>query len=171
MASINKVTLIGNLGRDPEVRYTPSGSAVCNVTIATSRNWKNRDSGERQEETEWHRVVMYDKLAEIAGQYLKKGRSVYIEGRLKTRKWQDKEGRDTYTTEIIADQMQMLGGREDGGMGGGQRGGGSYGDDGGDMGAPAPAPRAAAPRQAPAQAPAAAPAPANYSDYEDDIPF
>ena len=115
MASLNKVHLIGNLGRDPEVRYTPNGSAVCNVSLATTRNWKSKDSGERQEETEWHRVVFYDRLAEIAGEYLKKGRSVYVEGRLKTRKWQDKEGKDQYTTEIIADQMQMLGGRGGGG--------------------------------------------------------
>ena len=117
MASVNKVIIIGNLGRDPEVRYTPSGSAVCNVSVATTRNWKNKDSGEKQEETEWHRVVFYDRLAEIAGEYLKKGRPVYVEGRLKTRKWQDKEGTDSYTTEIIADQMQLLGSRE--GMGGG----------------------------------------------------
>ena len=117
MASVNKVIIIGNLGRDPEVRYTPSGAAVCNVSVATTRNWKNRESGEKQEETEWHRVVFYDRLAEIAGEYLKKGRPVYVEGRLKTRKWQDKEGKDNYTTEIVAEQMQMLGSRE--GMGGG----------------------------------------------------
>ena len=117
--SVNKVILIGNLGRDPELRYTPSGAAVCNVSIATTRNWKSKDSGERVEETEWHRVVFYDRLAEIAGEYLKKGRPVYVEGRLKTRKWQDKDGKDNYTTEIVAEQMQMLGGREGGGMGGG----------------------------------------------------
>jgi single-strand DNA-binding protein len=128
MASINKVIIIGNLGRDPEVRYTPSGAAVCNLRIATTRNWKNRDSGERQEETEWHSVVLYDRQAEVAGEYLKKGRPVYIEGRLKTRKWQDKEGQDRYTTEIVADTMQLLGGREDGGGGGG-------GDRGNDRGA------------------------------------
>ena len=104
MASINKVILIGNLGRDPEVRYSPNGNAMCNVTIATSRNWKDKTSGDKVEETEWHRVVFYDRLAEIAGEYLKKGRSVYVEGRLKTRKWQDKEGKDNYTTEIIAEQ-------------------------------------------------------------------
>lgn len=112
MASVNKVIVIGNLGRDPEVRYTPSGSAVCNVSVATTRNWKSKE-GERQEETEWHRVVFYDRLAEIAGEYLKKGRPVYIEGRLRTRKWTDKEGKEQYTTEIIAEQMQMLGGREE----------------------------------------------------------
>jgi single-strand DNA-binding protein len=117
MASINKVILIGNLGRDPEVRYTPNGAAICNIAIATSRNWKDKTSGEKVEETEWHRVVFYDRLAEIAGEYLKKGRSVYVEGRLKTRKWQDKEGVEKYTTEIIADNMQLLGGRDGGGSG------------------------------------------------------
>jgi len=183
MASVNKVILIGNLGRDPEVRYTPSGAAVCNISLATTRNWKSKDGGERQEETEWHRVVLYDRLAEIAGEYLKKGRPVYIEGRLKTRKWQDKEGKDTYTTEIIADQMQLLGGREGGGggsgddMGGGSsygggresRGGGGYGggDEGGGRAAPAraPAPRAPAPR---APAPKAS---TGFDDMDDDIPF
>ena len=109
MASVNKVIIVGNLGRDPEVRYTPNGSAVCNVSVATTRSWKNKDSGDKAEETEWHRVVFYDKLAEIAGEYLKKGRSVYVEGRLKTRKWQDKDGVEKYTTEIIATDMQMLG--------------------------------------------------------------
>ena len=109
MASVNKVIVLGNLGRDPEVRYTPSGAAVCNLRIATTRNWKSKDSGEKMEETEWHSVVLYDRQAEIAGEYLKKGRPVYIEGRLKTRKWQDKEGVDRYTTEIVADSMQLLG--------------------------------------------------------------
>lgn len=112
MASINKVILIGNLGKDPEVRYTPSGTAVCNVSIATTRTWKNKDSGEKQEETEWSRVTFYERLAEIAGQYLKKGRSVYVEGRLKTRKY-EKDGIDHYVTEIIAEQMQMLGDKQD----------------------------------------------------------
>ena len=111
MASINKVILIGNLGRDPETRYSPNGGAICNVSIATTRGWKDKTSGERKEETEWHRVVFYDRLAEIAGEYLKKGRSVYVEGRLKTRKWQDKEGQERYTTEIEANEMQMLGGK------------------------------------------------------------
>src|SRR5437763_14311058 len=124
MASVNKVILVGNLGRDPETRYATSGSAICNITIATSRQWKDKATGEKKEETEWHRVVFYDKLAEIAGEYLKKGRSVYVEGRLKTRKWQDKDGVEKYTTEIIATDMQMLGSRE--GMGGG-----AAGDDGG----------------------------------------
>lgn len=113
MASLNKVHLIGNLGKDPEVRYAPNGTAVCNLTVATSRKWKDKQ-GQTQEETEWHRVVIYDKQAEAAGQYLKKGRPVYIEGRLKTRKWQDKEGRDVYTTEIVCESMQFLGGREEG---------------------------------------------------------
>ena len=118
MASVNKVILVGNLGRDPETRYSTSGAAICNITVATSRQWKDKASGEKKEETEWHRVVFYDRLAEIAGEYLKKGRPVYVEGRLKTRKWQDKEGQDRYTTEIIAEEMQLLGSRE-GGSGGG----------------------------------------------------
>jgi single-strand DNA-binding protein len=156
MASVNKVILIGNLGRDPEVRYTPNGAAICNVTIATSRNWKAKDSGEKMEETEWHRVVFYDRLAEIAGEYLKKGRSVYVEGRLKTRKWQDKEGVEKYTTEIIAEEMKMLGNRE--GMGGGAEEG-------------------AAPSRAPAQRPAGgkpagtAKSSTGFDDMDDDIPF
>ena len=108
MASINKVILIGNLGRDPEVRYTPSGAAVCNVSVATTRNWKDKSSGDKVEETEWHRVVFYDRLAEIAGEYLKKGRPVYVEGRLKTRKWQDKDGKDNYTTEIVGAAVAEL---------------------------------------------------------------
>ncbi len=177
MASVNKVILIGNLGRDPEVRYTPNGSAVCNVSLATTRNWKSKDSGERQEETEWHRVVFFDRLAEIAGEYLKKGRPVYVEGRLKTRKWTDKDGVEKFTTEIFADQMQLLGGREEGGGGGG--GGASRAsmaggaDDYGDDNAPAPAPRRAAP---PPRPPAAAPRPApksstGFDDMDDDIPF
>ncbi|HYR00983.1 MAG TPA: single-stranded DNA-binding protein [Casimicrobiaceae bacterium] len=128
MASVNKVILVGNLGRDPETRYATSGAAICNVTIATSRQWKDKTSGEKKEETEWHRVVFYDRLAEIAGEYLKKGRPVYVEGRLKTRKWQDKEGQDRYTTEIIAEEMQLLGSRDSGGGGGGGGGGGPGGD-------------------------------------------
>ena len=180
MASVNKVIVLGNLGRDPELRYTPSGAAVCNVSIATTRNWKSKDSGERQEETEWHRVVFYDRLAEIAGEYLKKGRPVYVEGRLKTRKWQDKDGRDQYTTEIIAEQMQLLGGREDGGGGGGSYGGGRSAPQGGgdDYGHEAPAERQERParpaaRPAP-QRPAPAPAPkpaSSFDDMDDDIPF
>jgi len=178
MASVNKVIVIGNLGRDPEVRYTPSGSAICNVSVATTRNWKHKDSGDKQEETEWHRVVFFDRLAEIAGEYLKKGRSVYVEGRLKTRKWQDKEGRDTYTTEIIAEQMQLLGGREGMGAGGGDDGGsasasasrGSYSRDGEEgSAAPAPAPRPASRPAAPKPAPQKSST--GFDDMDDDIPF
>ena len=113
MASVNKVILIGNLGRDPEVRYMPSGDAVANITIATTETWKDK-GGEKQEQTEWHRVAMFGKTAEIAGEYLKKGSQVYIEGRLQTRKWTDKEGQERYTTEIRADRMQMLGSRSGG---------------------------------------------------------
>lgn len=112
MASVNKVILVGNLGKDPEVRYTANGMAMCNLSVATTHNSKNQ-AGERIEEAEWHRVVMFNRLAEIAGEYLRKGRPVYIEGRLRTRKWQGQDGQDRYTTEIIADQMQMLGGRGD----------------------------------------------------------
>ena len=116
MASVNKVILIGNLGADPETRYLPSGDAVANIRIATSEKWKDK-SGEQQEHTEWHRIAFFGKLAEIAGEYLKKGSPVYIEGRIRTRKWQDKDGQDKYSTEIVADRMQMLGGRG-GGSGG-----------------------------------------------------
>lgn len=173
MASVNKVILIGNVGKDPEVRYNPSGGAWVTLSLATTRNWKNRETGERQEETEWHRVVFNDRLAEIVGEYVRKGRPLYVEGRLKTRKWQDKEGRDTYTTEIIAQEMQLLGGRE--GMGGGDEGGGgSYSRGGDDMGGgrPAAAARPAAPRPAPQRAPAPAPkASTGFDDMDDDIPF
>ena len=160
MASVNKVIIIGNLGRDPEVRYTPNGSAVCNIGVATTRQWKSKDSGDKVEETEWHRVVFYDKLAEIAGEYLKKGRSVYVEGRLKTRKWQDKDGAEKYTTEIIAEEMKMLGGRE--GMGGGADDGGpssGYGE------RPQPASRPAA------AAKAAPKSSTGFDNMDDDIPF
>jgi single-strand DNA-binding protein len=167
MASVNKVILIGNLGRDPEVRYAPSGSAICNASIATTRSWKDKTSGERVEETEWHRVVFYDRLAEVAGEYLKKGRSVYVEGRLKTRKWTDKDGAEKYTTEVIASDMTLLGSRNDGG--------GAGGGMGGDEGEGA-APRA--PRSAPPSRPSAAPAPraaakpaTGFDDMDDDIPF
>ena len=160
MASVNKVILIGNLGKDPEVRYAPSGSAICNVTIATSRQWKDKTSGERQEETEWHRVTFFDRMAEVAGEYLKKGKSVYIEGRLKTRKWTDKEGVERYSTDIMADRMEMLGSRE--GAGGGS------GDDAGGGQRSAPSPRPAAGRPA-----ASAPAKSStgFDDMDDDIPF
>jgi single-strand DNA-binding protein len=163
MASVNKVIIVGNLGRDPEVRYTPSGAAVCNVSVATTRNWKNKESGERQEETEWHRVVFYDRLAEIAGEYLKKGRSVYVEGRLKTRKWQDKEGKDQYTTEVIATDMQMLGSREGGGATD-ERGSDDYG--GGAPQRSAPAARPAAGKPAPSKSSAT-----GFDNMDDDIPF
>jgi single-strand DNA-binding protein len=182
MASVNKVILIGNVGKDPEVRYNPSGGAWVTLSLATTRNWKNRETGERQEETEWHRVVFNDRLAEIVGEYVKKGRPLYVEGRLKTRKWQDKEGRDTYTTEIIAQEMQLLGGREGMGGGGDEGGGGSSygrgaGGGGGDeYGGGAPRAAAARPPAAQRPAPQRAPAPApkastGFDDMDDDIPF
>jgi len=168
MASVNKVILVGNLGRDPEVRYMPNGEAVCNFSIATTDSWKDK-SGQKQEKTEWHNIVMYRRLAEIAGEYLKKGRPVYIEGRLQTRKWQTKEGQDRYTTEIVADQMQMLGG-------GGRAGSNASYDGGMDQGGmddyhQAPPSQGQA-RSAPAQ-PASKPAAAGsgFDDFEDDIPF
>lgn len=114
MASVNKVILVGNIGRDPDPRRTNDGTAICSVSLATTSQWKDKESGERRSETEWHRVVFYGRLAEIAGEYLKKGRQVYVEGRLKTRKWQDKEGNDRQVTEVIAEQMQMLGNRDEG---------------------------------------------------------
>jgi single-strand DNA-binding protein len=164
MASVNKVIIIGNLGRDPETRYAPSGGAICNVSIATTRNWKDKNSGEKREETEWHRVVFYDRLAEIAGEYLKKGRSVYVEGRLQTRKWQDKDGQDRYTTEIIANEMQMLGSREGSGSGGDSEGGGYQRESSGGGGA-----GAGGGGRAPARKPASAPA--DFDNMDDDIPF
>jgi single-strand DNA-binding protein len=155
MASVNKVILIGNLGRDPETRFMPSGDAICNVSIATTDTWKDKN-GEKQEKTEWHRVAFFGKLAEIAGEYLKKGSQVYVEGRLQTRKWQDKDGQDKYTTEIVANAMQMLGSRS--GMGGGDRGGADMGEGGSSRPA--------------ASKPAAAGKPAGkFDDFEDDIPF
>ena len=111
MASVNKVILVGNLGRDPETRYAPEGGAITNISVATTEQWKDKTSGEKQERTEWHRVVFFNRLAEIAGEYLKKGSQVYVEGALRTRKWQDKEGKERYTTEIVAERMQMLGSR------------------------------------------------------------
>jgi len=111
---INKAIIVGNLGRDPEVRYTANGNAIANITVATTESWKDKQSGERQEKTEWHRVVFFGRLAEVAGEYLKKGAQVYIEGRLQTRKWEDKSGQERYTTEIVANEMQMLGSRGDG---------------------------------------------------------
>ena len=150
---VNKVILVGNLGKDPEVRYMPNGNAVANITLATTDSWKDKQSGEQQEKTEWHRIVMFRRLGEIAGEYLKKGSQVYIEGKLQTRKWQDNSGNDRYTTEIVASEMQMLGGR----------GGGSA--DFSSASAPA---QAASAQSAPA--PAAAPATAG-GDFDDDIPF
>ena len=142
---VNKVILVGNLGKDPDVRYTPGGAAVANVTIATNESWKDKQTGEMQERTEWHNVVFFSRLAEIVGEYLKKGSQVYVEGRLQTRKWQDKSGNDRYTTEIVANEMQMLGSRSGAGMPDSRAGG---------MEPSAP------PQQ---------PAPAN--DFDDDIPF
>ncbi len=168
MASVNKVIIVGNLGRDPETRYMPNGEAVTNVAVATTESWKDKNSGEKKELTEWHRITFYRKLAEIAGQYLKKGSQVYVEGRLQTRKWTDKDGVEKYTTEIIADTMQMLGSRQ--GMGGGASmdDGGGYGGGGG---APARQSSGGASGGGAARAPAAArPAP-NFSDMDDDIPF
>lgn len=169
MASVNKVIIIGNLGRDPEIRYAPSGDAFCNITVATTDTWKDKQTGEKKEATEWHRVVFNGRLAEIAGQYLKKGRPVYIEGSLRTRKWTNKEGVEQYTTEIRADQMQMLGSRE-GGDSGGARGGDDYNQSrGGDFQQQAPRNR---PQQAPAQSqPQSSPASGGFGDFDDDIPF
>jgi single-strand DNA-binding protein len=157
MASVNKVIVVGNLGRDPETRYMPDGAAITNVSVATSFQWTDKASGEKKEETEWHRVVFRGKLAEVAGEYLKKGSQVYVEGRLRTRKWQDKEGQDKYSTEIIAERMQMLGSRS----GAGEARGGS--EPRGE--APAES-RAAEPRPAAAKKPAG-----KFDDMEDDIPF
>ncbi|XLZ68989.1 single-stranded DNA-binding protein [Massilia sp. SR12] len=171
MASVNKVIIVGNLGRDPEIRYMPSGDAIANIAVATSYRSKDRNTGEQKELTEWHRISFFGRLAEIVGQYLKKGSSVYVEGRLQTRKYTDKDGIEKYATDIIAENMQMLGGRGDGaGMSGGMGGGMGGGDDMGyDAPAARPAPR---PQAAPAPAPRPAPRPApNFSDMDDDIPF
>jgi single-strand DNA-binding protein len=150
---VNKVIIVGNLGQDPETRYMPSGAAVTNFTVATNESWKDKQTGEQKDRTEWHRVAMFNRLAEIAAEYLRKGSQVYIEGKLRTRKWQGQDGNDRYTTEIIADEMQMLGGRGGGGGGsyGGPQGGGSGGGSGGGGGAP--------------------PAPSGPDDFDDDIPF
>ena len=147
---INKVIIVGNLGGDPETRYMPSGSAVTNITVATNESWKDKQTGEQKDRTEWHKVAMFNRLAEIAAEYLRKGSQVYIEGKLRTRKWQGKDGQDRYTTEIIADEMQMLGGRGGaggggsfGGGGGGQQGGGQQGggqQGGGESAPPQPGP-------------------------------
>jgi len=164
MASVNKVIIVGNLGRDPEIRYMPSGDAIANIAVATSFKSKDKNTGEQKELTEWHRISFFGRLAEIVGQYLKKGSSVYVEGRLQTRKYTDKDGVEKYATDIVAEQMQMLGGRQ--GMGGDSM------DDGGGYEAPQQQ-RQQAPRQAP-PAPAARPQPKpapNFSDMDDDIPF
>ncbi|MBC7648035.1 MAG: single-stranded DNA-binding protein [Vitreoscilla sp.] len=162
MASINKVIIVGNLGKDPEMRSFPNGDQVANVSIATTDRWKDKTSGEMKEATEWHRINFNGRLAEIVGQYLKKGSQVYVEGSLRTRKWTDKDGVEKFTTEIRADQMQMLGSRQ--GMGGV---GASDGDDGGSYSAPRAAPAA---RPAAAK-PAAAKAASGFDDMDDDIPF
>ena len=178
MASVNKVILVGNVGRDAEIRYLPSGAAVANVTLATSSRRKDRNSGEMVEDTQWHRVQFFDRLAEIAGEYVKKGRPIYVEGRLKYGKYTDQSGVERNTVDIIATELQLLGGRE--GMGGGDRGGM---EEGGER--PAYAPRAAAPAARPAMAarpataprpapaPAATPAPggSGFDDFDDDVPF
>jgi len=165
MASVNKVILLGNLGRDPETRYTTGGDAVTNLRIATTETWKDK-SGDKQEKTEWHSVVLFGRQAEIAGEYLKKGRSVYIEGRLQTRKYTDKEGVEKYATDIIANEMQMLGGKEGGGMGGG----GDRGEGASSRGSEGPR-YERQPRNAP-MAPAATSAPSVSEPFDDDdIPF
>lgn len=168
MASVNKVIIVGNLGKDPETRYAPSGDAFCTITVATTDSWKDKTTGEKKEATEWHRVVFSGRLAEIAGQYLKKGRPVYIEGSLRTRKWTNKEGVDQYTTEIRADQMQMLGSRDgaDGGGGGGGRGGDDY-----NQSQPQSQPSRARPQQSNEPSPSTPPANAFGGDFDDDIPF
>ena len=167
MASVNKVILVGNLGKDPETRYTPDGAAITNITVATTDTWKDKASGEKKEATEWHRVAFFGRLAEIAGQYLKKGRPVYIEGRIRTRKWQDKEGQDRYTTEIIAEQMQMLGSREGMGAPGHDDEGGGGGSGAGSSSRPP-----ASSGSGGGSKPAAAKKPAGgFDDMDDDIPF
>lgn len=163
---INKVILVGNLGKDPEVRYMPSGGAVANLTIATSETWKDKQSGQNQEKTEWHRVVMFNRLGEIAGEYLKKGSQVYIEGKLQTRKWQDQQGQDKYTTEIVANEMQMLGGRSGGAsdFGGAPAGGQQYQPQ---QQAPAQQSKPQPTQQSPQQQNNNA----GFDDFDDDIPF
>ena len=161
MASVNKVILVGNLGADPESRYMPNGDAVCNVRLATTESWKDKASGEKKEITEWHRVVFYRRLAEIAGQYLKKGTPVYVEGRIRTRKWTDKDGQERYTTEIEATEMQMLGRRE--GMGDAPREGGSSYGGGGSGGSYGGSSGGGAPKKPAGNS--------NPGDFEDDIPF
>lgn len=165
MASVNKVILIGNLGKDPEVRYMPSGKAVANVTIATNEVWKDRNTGEKQERTEWHNVVFYSPQAEVVGQYLRKGSSVFVEGRLQTRKWQDKNGQDRYTTEIVATEMKMLGGRGAGGSAPFAAEGAEPESSAMPVSRPQPQGTPAAPRSP------APPAPPGDTGFDDDIPF
>jgi len=168
---VNKVILVGNLGQDPEVRYTPGGSAIANISVATSETWKDKQTGQAQERTEWHRVVLFNRLAEIAGEYLRKGSKVYIEGSLRTRKWQDQQGQDRYTTEIVAAELQMLDSR----AGGVDTSSSSAQYGGPDYGAPPSAP--SAPRQSPPQhsAPHSSPAGSSqvpdFDGFDDDIPF
>ena len=165
MASVNKVILVGNCGRDPEIRYLPSGSAVANVTVATSSRRKDKNSGETIEDTQWHRVTFFERLAEIVGEYVKKGSPIYVEGRLRYSTYMDKAtGVEKNSVEIVATEMQLLGGRE--GRGGGDEGGG-----GGGYSRPAAAPRQAPSRPAPAPAPAAARPASGFDDMDDDIPF
>jgi len=166
MASVNKVIIVGNLGRDPEIRYMPSGDAIANIAVATSYKSKDRNTGEQKEVTEWHRISFFGRLAEIVGQYLKKGSSVYVEGRLQTRKYTDKDGVEKYATDIVAEQMQMLGGRAGMGEGMDDMGGGQSYDSAPSRPAPAPRPQQAAPAPRPAPKPAP-----NFSDMDDDIPF
>ncbi|MGH1438570.1 MAG: single-stranded DNA-binding protein [Cellvibrionaceae bacterium] len=170
---INKAILVGTLGQDPEVRYLPSGGAVTNISIATNESWKDKQTGQQQERTEWHRIVFFNRLAEIAGEYLKKGSQVYIEGKLQTRKWQAQDGTDRYSTEIVANEMQMLGGRQGAGMGGGGMDEYNQSGYGGQQAAPSSPQAQAAPSQRPQQAPQkqAPAAPPAMDSFDDDIPF
>jgi len=152
---VNKVIIVGNLGNDPETKYMPSGSAVTNLSVATNESWKDKQTGEQKDRTEWHRVAMFGRLAEIAAEYLRKGSQIYIEGKLRTRKWQDQQGNDRYSTEVIADEMQMLGGR-----------GGAPG-----MGAGGPSPSGPPSGQSSGPPSGGAPGPAPAQDFDDDIPF
>ncbi len=168
---INKVILVGNIGGDPETRFMPNGSAVTNITLATSDSWKDKQSGQMQERTEWHRVVFFNRLAEIAGEYLRKGSKVYVEGSLRTRKWQGQDGQDRYTTEIVASEMQMLDGRGGDSNGGGyqqQGGNAGYGQQQGGGAPMQQAPRQQAPQQ---HAPMQQQQPPAFDDFDDDIPF
>ena len=166
---VNKVIIVGNLGADPETRAMPSGSTVANLRIATTENWKDRQSGENQERTEWHRVALFGRLAEVAAEYLRKGSQVYIEGSLRTRKWQDKQGNERYSTEIVANDMQMLGGRGGGGGGGGERSGGGYGGGGG--GRDSAPPREDYEQAAPSSGGGGGGSGSRGEDFDDDIPF